>query len=432
MKPATCVRASAERTLPIGGGAGPQDDEDDGEAEDERQARDHDAPGRAALAELAGLDARKRSQVARDERQHARQNDRDEPGGKRDAEPPSHHSKRASTSSRRRSVILVEPRTRGLRAARRDLSRGSSARRRTRARAHRRERPRSAATTRAGRTPCATEPRGSAARSCGRAPSRSACRPAGGDLLRDEALDLHGGLRVGHVERRVAGRAHDLAVEIRLRSARLRAGRSGRPCERQCDDDHRGEPQHHASAFARAVAELAGKRRIRDRAGEMRDDPPLPVEDVRLRYLRDPVAAGHRTRPVLEHRKGQLVRAHEAASIAVEVVEVDAEEDDAASAIARPVTLEHGGLALARLAPRRPEVQHDRLAPVRGQRDLAGPFEPVQRERRRHRAHTRRVLLVRHRQTRSASSPATHASATSWAVPFSRFVTPSSPLSARG
>ena len=158
--------------------------------------------------------------------------------------------------------------------------------------------------------------------------------------------------------------------------------------------EHRGEPQHHAAAFASAFWNSAGEAGIGDRAGEVRDDPPLPVEDVRLRHLGDPVAAGHVARAVLEHRERQRVRAHEATRVGGEVVVVDAEEDDAAAAVARPVTLEHGGLALARFAPRRPEVQHDRLSPVGGERDLARPVEPVQRERGRHRADARRVLLV--------------------------------------
>ena len=87
--------------------------------------------------------------------------------------------------------------------------------------------------------------------------------------------------------------------------------------------------------------------------------------------------------------------ADEAARVGREVVVVDAEEDDAAAAVARPVTLEHGRLALARLAPRRPEVQDDRTSAERRERQRAGAVEPVQRERRRQRADARRVLLVR-------------------------------------
>src|SRR6185436_6775702 len=100
--------------------------------------------------------------------------------------------------------------------------------------------------------------------------------------------------------------------------------------------------------------ELAGEAWIRERAAEVRDDPSLPVENVRLRHLGDPVAAGYVARPVREHRERQRVRAHEAPRIGVEIVVVDAEEDDAPAVVARPVTLEHGCLALARIAPRRP------------------------------------------------------------------------------
>src|SRR6478736_3181629 len=115
------------------------------------------------------------------------------------------------------------------------------------------------------------------------------------------------------------------------------------------------------------VPELAGEAWIRERAAEVRDDPPPPVENVRLRHLGDPVAARDVARAVREHRERQRVRTHEAPRVGVEVVVVDTEEDDAPAAVARPVTLEHGCLALARIAPRRPEVQHDRLPPVGGQ-----------------------------------------------------------------
>ena len=173
----------------------------------------------------------------------------------------------------------------------------------------------------------------------------------------------------------------------------MRTGRSGRR-EDERGRQHRGEPQHHAAAFAIARLELAGEAGIGDRAAEVRDHSPLPVEDVRLRHLGNPVAAGHVARAVLEHGERQCVRAHEATRVGAEVVVVDAEEDDATAAVGRPVTLEHGGLALARFAPRRPEVQHDRLSSVGGERDLARPLEPAQRECRRRRADARGVLPV--------------------------------------
>ena len=64
--------------------AGPEQDEDHGEAEDERDAPDDDAPRDPALPEPAGLDPRDRRQVAGDEREHAREGDGDEPGEIRD------------------------------------------------------------------------------------------------------------------------------------------------------------------------------------------------------------------------------------------------------------------------------------------------------------------------------------------------------------
>ena len=393
MKPASCGSGRCREDAADGRGPRPEDDEDDGEAEDERQARDDDTPRRAALPELARLDARERREVARDERQHARQDDRDEARGERDAEPSAHHSKRASTSSRRRSSSSSSPDPAG--------SSGSSGS----FRRLQRQTPK-ARTSAPASTPAIGSHHASRSKPlCGR--SREDLlpvvgderrldllrRPARGDLLRDEPLDLLRRLRVGHVERRVAGRAHHLALEVVQRGTRMRTGRRGRR-EDERSRHHRGEPQHQSDRLRDRAPELAGEAWIRERAAEVRDDPSLPVENVRLRHLGDPVAAGDVARAVREHRERQRVRAHEAPRVGVEVVVVDAEEDDAPAAVARPVTLEHGCLALARIAPRRPEVQHDRLPPVGGQRDLAGPLEPAQRERGRHRAHARGVLLV--------------------------------------
>ena len=44
--------------------------------------------------------------------------------------------------------------------------------------------------------------------------------------------------------------------------------------------------------------ELAGEAWIRERAAQVRDDSSLLVENVRLRHLGDPVAAGYVARPV--------------------------------------------------------------------------------------------------------------------------------------
>ena len=61
-----------------------EDDEDDGEAGDERQASERDAPRGARLAEAVGLDRRDRREVARHERQDAGRDDRDDAREERD------------------------------------------------------------------------------------------------------------------------------------------------------------------------------------------------------------------------------------------------------------------------------------------------------------------------------------------------------------
>ena len=174
------------------------------------------------------------------------------------------------------------------------LARGSSARRRRRGRARRRARRRSAATRRAGRSPCATAPRGSPARSCATSADLDLLRrPARGDLLRDERLDPLRRRRVGHVERRVAGRAHHLPLEVVQRGARLRAGRRRRR-RRRAQRPARQRAAASRRGLRDRALELAGEAGIRDRAAEVRDHAPLPVEDVRLRHLGDPVAARSR------------------------------------------------------------------------------------------------------------------------------------------
>ena len=54
------------------GGAGAEQHEDGREAEDERDARDHDPPADAALTEPVDLDRRDRREITRQQRQHAR------------------------------------------------------------------------------------------------------------------------------------------------------------------------------------------------------------------------------------------------------------------------------------------------------------------------------------------------------------------------
>src|SRR5579872_7284134 len=73
-----------------------------------------------------------------------------------------------------------------------------------------------------------------------------ALRDAAGDLR----LDLLRGRRLRHVERRVAGRAHDLALEIRERRLRMRAGRR-RAGEHERRRGRREEAERHWSSAAR-------------------------------------------------------------------------------------------------------------------------------------------------------------------------------------
>ena len=129
----------------------------------------------AALAEPAGLDARDRREVAGDERQHARHDDRDEAGRERDR-----RACRPSVEACQQIVeatlgLLVEPGARRLVRLLGLLAPAPAPDAEREDERSRRARLRSAATTRAGRSPCATAPRGSAVRSWRRAPTRCCC-----------------------------------------------------------------------------------------------------------------------------------------------------------------------------------------------------------------------------------------------------------------
>jgi hypothetical protein len=70
----------------------------------------------------------------------------------------------------------------------------------------------------------------------------------------------------------------------------------------------------------------------------------------------------------------------EPARVLLEVLRVDAEDDDAAVAVAAPSALEERGLVLTRTAPRGPEVEHDDIPAQRGEREASVAVEPRQRE----------------------------------------------------
>src|SRR6476661_4146696 len=85
----------------------------------------------------------------------------------------------------------------------------------------------------------------------------------------------------------------------------------------------------------------------------------------------------------------------ELARVSGHVVVVDAEEHDALSAVLPRCLLEQLRLALARHAPRGPEVEHDRLPAKRSEIEGPGRVDPLQRERRCRPTDLRRLRLMR-------------------------------------
>src|SRR5205085_915165 len=79
----------------------------------------------------------------------------------------------------------------------------------------------------------------------------------------------------------------------------------------------------------------------RHRSGDVvADDAPAPVDEERLREAGDAVVADDPARAVVDERVRDLVPPRELAGVAVEVLGVEAEEDDAARAPPAPAALE--------------------------------------------------------------------------------------------
>jgi hypothetical protein len=123
------------------------------------------------------------------------------------------------------------------------------------------------------------------------------------------------------------------------------------------------------------------------------DEPSFPVDEERLGESGDAVGVLRFARPVVDEWVRDPVGVCKAARVPREVLRVDADNDDAALSPLLPGRLEQRRLALAGHTPRRPEVEHNRLAAERSQLQLPGRVEARQREVRRRAL--RDVRLVR-------------------------------------
>ena len=81
---------------------------------------------------------------------------------------------------------------------------------------------------------------------------------------------------------------------------------------------------------------------------------------------------------VAQHRVAEAVLADEPARVAAHVLHVDAEHGGVPAAQALVPALEQRGLRATRIAPRGPEVEHDDLAAVVGERALPTAGQPRQ------------------------------------------------------
>src|SRR3989442_9919184 len=99
-------------------------------------------------------------------------------------------------------------------------------------------------------------------------------------------------------------------------------------------------------------------------------DRAVARDEERLRHAVDAVVHRDLAAAVARVGKGEAEVADELAPGLVGVLDVDADHDHAALAVRAPGALEHRRLVVARgVAPRRPQVQDDHLAPERGEID---------------------------------------------------------------
>ena len=110
------------------------------------------------------------------------------------------------------------------------------------------------------------------------------------------------------------------------------------------------------------------------------DEPPSAVDEVGLRHSADPVAFPNVSGPVEHRRIGHAMAGKECARVARDVVPIHTDEDHSLRAVLLPRLLEHLRLALARHAPRGPEVDDDRFPSQRREIELARPVDATQRD----------------------------------------------------
>jgi hypothetical protein len=131
-----------------------------------------------------------------------------------------------------------------------------------------------------------------------------------------------------------------------------------------------------------------------DRADEHFHDPALAVDHERLREAGNAVRRRRVAGPVEDEREAEVEALGERARVATEVLRIETDDDEPAVAMLTPEPLQDGRFLLARDAPRRLEVQHDRPPTERGERELAVLVQPLEREVGRDLAALERVGLV--------------------------------------
>src|SRR5919109_625224 len=112
------------------------------------------------------------------------------------------------------------------------------------------------------------------------------------------------------------------------------------------------------------------------------DELPVAGDEERLGEGSDAVVRERVARTVVSDGVAHPVLAREPAGGALEVVRVDPQHDEPARAVPLPDALEQRRLVLTGVAPGGPEVDHDRAAAIRVERELPRPVEAVELERR--------------------------------------------------
>ena len=286
------------------------------------------------------------------------------------------------------------------RPAARRRGRGSSATRARRRRRCRRRARRAAGSRRRGRTLARRHREDGRPELVDELRLDLALRVARSDPRADARLHPPRDRCVRGVERRLADGADELGLELGGRRLQLAAPlrapqeRAQRPAA--SDEPHQAGAERPLDPFVEVGGFFDRRPRSASEPCPWRRRRTSPGSAGRA------VAADGRALAVVDVRVGDAEALEELARVTAEVLHIDADEDDVPVLPALRAFLKQRHLVPARTAPGRPEVEHDRLAAQRLDREVTLAVQPLERESGRRRGPTAgklrrdRALVLNH------------------------------------